>query len=52
LVAVGHKNILFGCEGRLELNCTVVEEPGQVPILILVLVELLKLRGTILHFRG
>ena len=44
LVHVGDKRVvLLGDEHRLDLNLAVLEEPLEVPVLVLVLVELLEL---------
>jgi hypothetical protein len=42
LVAISNKNITLCCKARLQLNTSMVEEPGKVTILVFVFVELFK----------
>lgn len=51
MVAVSDQDVLLGGEGGLELNGSMVIEPAEVPILVLVLVEFLKLGCTEFHLR-
>lgn len=46
LVAVSHEDILLGAECWLEVDSSMLEEPGQVTVTVLMLVEGLELTST------
>jgi len=52
LVAIHHKYVFFLSEQGLDLYLAMVEQPGQVPVAVLMLIEFLELVRTHLHFLG
>lgn len=52
LIAVDNEDVLLLTEEGLEFDLSMLEEPCEIPVAVLMLIELLKLGSALLHLLG